>query len=174
MIGVFEIDDYPRYKERILRICDHMYNEFPSFKVNVFAIPAEMRTMDWRDMFDRRKFVRVYQHGYCHDKGEWRKNSMDYHIWMLSHWKAGLVKAPHYGYSAEFVKACATLGFAICARNKNDLHGVKCKAWIKYNRPDNVLYAFSHPDHVPFIDTARWVRVARQCNSFKYSEEMVQ
>jgi len=74
MIRTFEFDDYPYDGHHMLMLFDDLKQRFNGFRANVFAIPSLM-TPDWHEEIQKRPWIRLYPHGFCHKKGECRKRS---------------------------------------------------------------------------------------------------
>ena len=123
MVGrVFEYDDYPRDKERLLATLDKLNSRYRHFKANVFAIPKEMTPGDFAEIERRSHFVRLYPHGFKHAKGECRYRDHFRRYFRLldrmaadSRW-GKVFKAPWHGISGTMAQALHDRGFAFACR----------------------------------------------------------
>lgn len=135
--GVWEYDDYPHDGERMLEILDEFRTVWPNFRAAVFAIPGLMTDANWRPLLDRSDWLRVYPHGFLHNKRECRvPQKWGRRLEILDSLAADprwtpLFKAPWYGYDGGFVRALFERGFSVCqlALDKWDFPAPPGRVW---------------------------------------------
>ena len=139
----FEYDDYPRGARLLLRRCDRWARRFPNFKCNVFAIPNEM-TKRWFREIEVRPYMRLYPHGFDHQKGECRgrrvtRRQKDQLRKLAEDPRWGKVfKAPHHGMSPRFISTLIRLDFIPCISNLNGMPFPIPRNWQWWCRRDAI------------------------------------
>lgn len=155
----------------MLRQFDRFKEQYPHFRANVFAIPAEMNRR-WHQRISCRPWLRLYPHGMFHDRGECRERPSSATKRMIERlagderW-GSVFKAPWHGYCIEFLELLHANGFVPAITNLHGFPYPMPSEWQVFSHREFIAASVSagdahrgyfieaHPHYIPKLPGSR-------------------
>ena len=185
MLRTFELDDIPNKFDEIMPLLDGIHERFPKFKANLFAVLCWMEPQHLEEIA-KRKWCRVFPHGFHHVKGECRDpKRFRRYLPMLDELPdvyGKMFKAPWHGTSKDFCQELRARSFSIATRRVDHL-SFPAPDWPIWNVADakakspRFVHLECHPPGNAYSGftparIAFWTRRWSQDDEFSFVDEL--
>jgi len=124
-------------------------NEFPDFKVNLFAIPRDNQRIEWLEYLKQLDWIQLCVHGWNHESNEEVDEKLLKEGFIVYQGFAKVYRAPFWQLSDEMYKRLKKLGFKIMLHPDDPREGIKYNWNIKDSPPNlDIVYAHGHVQDV--------------------------